>query len=293
MSDHPSPPSPPLTPVLFVSHGAPTFALEPGKLGAKLQALGQALFTSSSSSSSPSPPRAILVISAHWQTSKPSVPTISTHRNPPTIYDFGGFDEALYQVTYPAAGPSSQLVQRTAECLLQAGFKNVEFDIDRGFDHGVWVPLLHLFPQANVPVYQVSMPMDLTPSRAVELGKSLAPLREEGVLIMGSGGSTHNLFEAMRTPPDAPTSSKAIEFAKWVRACILANDVDSLVEFSTLAPHAKWAHPTSEHYLPLLVAMGAATSGLSCNDEKVQLMEGGFTYGVMAMDAYLWGGPEV
>jgi len=289
MSDHPPPPSSPLTPVLFVSHGAPTFALEPGKLGAKLQTLGQALLKSS-----PSPPRAILVISAHWQTSKPSVPTILTHRNPPTIYDFGGFDEALYQLTYPAAGPSSQLVQRTAECLLQAGFKNVEFDNDRGFDHGVWVPLLHLFPQANIPVYQVSMPMDLTPSRAVELGRSLSPLREEGVLIMGSGGTTHNLFEAMRTPPDAPPSSKAMEFAKWVRTCILANDVQSLVEFSTLAPHAKWAHPTLEHYLPLLVAMGAATSGqLSCDDEKVQVMEGGFTYGVMAMDAYLWGGPEV
>jgi 4,5-DOPA dioxygenase extradiol len=92
---------------------------------------------------------------------------------------------------------------------------------------------------------------------------------------------------------NAPPSSKAMEFVKWVCTCILANDVQSLVEFSTLAPHAKWAHPTLEHYLPLLVAMEAATSRLGCNDEKVQVIEGGFTYGVMAMDAYLWGGPEV
>jgi 4,5-DOPA dioxygenase extradiol len=120
------------------------------------------------------------------------------------------------------------------------------------------------------------------------LGRALAPLRRhEGIFIVGSGGTTHNLFEGLRNPSTALASPKAIEFAKWVRKCVLANDSNSLMNYKSLAPHAEWAHPSLEHYLPLLVAMGASTSPL--DDEKVQVMEGGYTYGVLAMDAYLWG----
>lgn len=230
MSDHPPVGVPP--PILFVSHGAPTFALEPGNLGADLHKLGQTLLTSTTttstliSSSPPSSIRAILVISAHWQTSKSNSVTIMTHPSPPTLYDFGGFDDALYQLKYPASGPSQELVQRTVECLSKAGWNNVELDSKRGYDHGAWVPLLHLFPShpnTTIPVFQISMPRDLTPSRAIELGQALAPLRyEAGVFIVGSGGTTHNLFEGLRNPMYAPPSPKAMEFAMWVRKCIRA-----------------------------------------------------------------------
>lgn len=157
-------------PVLFVSHGAPTFALEPGVLGPALRQLGQQLTNI----------KAVLVVSPHWQTR--DVHVMSTAL-PQTIHDFGGFPAALYDLQYPAVGQPA-LAEQTEQLLTQAGW-TVHNDAQRGLDHGVWVPLRYLLPQANVPVFQVSMPIDLSTKGAFELGKSLSALRTQGVMIVG------------------------------------------------------------------------------------------------------------
>jgi 4,5-DOPA dioxygenase extradiol len=178
-------------PTLFVSHGAPTFALEPGLAGPSLTALGRAL----------SRPQAVLVVSPHWMT---PTPRVSTALQPATIHDFGGFDPTLYQLSYPARGHAT-LAQRTVELLNTAGWQ-AQADEHRGLDHGAWVPLRYLYPQADVPVFQVSLPSRLNAERAWSFGQTLAPLAKEGVLIVGSG--THHLAPrhqrlkvARRAPP--------------------------------------------------------------------------------------------
>jgi len=169
-----------LAPVFFISHGAPTFALEPGALGPRLHTLGQQL----------AGVKAVLVISPHWQTR--GVQVMST-ANPETVHDFGGFPEALYQLQYPAKGqPDTAAI--AAQLLTQAGFAPT-LDDHRGLDHGAWVPLLHLLPGAATPVFQVSMPHTLTTAQALRLGQALAPLRAQGVVILASGSMTHNLSE--------------------------------------------------------------------------------------------------
>ena len=227
-------------PVLFISHGAPTFAIEPGVLGPRLGALGEQLSDLS----------AVLVVSPHWQTRDV---TVMTSARPETVHDFGGFPSSLYELRYPAEG-QPDLAKEAARLLLEAGF-TTGLDDRRGLDHGAWVPLSHLLPQADVPVFQVSMPATLSTPQAVALGRALAPLREQGVAIIGSGSMTHNLYEIRQsgTRPQA----YAEEFASWVRAAVLANAVDSLVNYRALAPHAERAHPSQEHFLPLLVALGA------------------------------------
>ena len=166
------------TPVLFISHGAPTFALEPGRLGPLLQATGRAL----------PHPRAVLVVSPHWMTRGLRV---STNAAPATVHDFGGFDPALRQIQYPAPG-APDVAARAIELLRAAGW-DAQPDAAQGLDHGVWVPVRYLFPQADVPVFQVSLPAGVGPAQALALGRALQPLRDEGVLIVGSGSLTHNL----------------------------------------------------------------------------------------------------
>ena len=257
-------------PVLFISHGAPTFAIEPGVLGPRLQALGEQLADL----------KAVLVVSPHWQTRDVKV---MTSVQPETVHDFGGFPSRLYTLQYPAAG-QPDLAQEAARLLADAGF-NVGFDERRGLDHGAWVPMMHFLPQANVPVFQVSMPVTLDTAQAVNLGKALAPLRKQGVMIIGSGSMTHNLYEFRQsgTRPEA----YAQEFAGWVREAVLANAVDSLVNYRALAPHAVRAHPTEEHFLPLLVALGA-----QAEDDALQVVDGGITHGVLSMESYAWGMPQ-
>ena len=254
-------------PVLFVSHGAPTFALEPGRLGPRLQALGSQL----------SGVKAILVVSPHWQTHGVAVTTTA---KPETIHDFGGFPSALYALQYPVAG-EPRLALEAARALSRAGLA-AGVDEKRGLDHGAWVPLLYLRPDADVPVFQVSMPIDLTTASALGLGQALAPLREQGVLILASGSMTHNLYEFRgATTVEAPY---AREFVAWARQAIVDQDVDNLVAYRRQAPHAERAHPTEEHFLPLLVAMGARDQ-----DEAVQVLDGGITYGMLSMESYAWG----
>ena len=261
----------PHLPVLFVSHGSPMFAVEPGEAGPQLARLGSTLPR----------PRAVLVLSPHWMT--PGGVRVTGSAAPETIHDFGGFPPELYRIQYPAPG-APELAAR-AVGLLQASGWTAALDPQRGLDHGAWVPVRHLFPRADVPVLQVSMPRDLDAAGAVRLGRSLAPLSDEGVLLVGSGSITHNLFEVFRAP-GVPEAGYAREFVAWARNAVTHHDEQALVDYLHAAPHAQRAHPTSEHYLPLPFAFGAASP-----DAPVQVIDGGMTYGVLAMDAYLFGEP--
>jgi 4,5-DOPA dioxygenase extradiol len=251
-------------PALFVSHGAPTFALDPGLLGPKLEQLGEQLADLS----------AVAVVSAHWQTDRVRVMRSAV---PETLHDFGGFPAALYQLRYPAPG-APLLASETATLLKAAGIE-ASLDERRGFDHGAWVPLLYLLPQAQVPVYQVSMPFDLDAQGALQLGRALRSLRERGVLIMGSGSLTHNLREIGLSDPKA--MQYAAEFTAWIRAHLEKRDLQALVEYRRRAPHAERAHPTEEHFLPLLVALGASSDA-----DAITVLDGGMTYGVLSMESY-------
>jgi 4,5-DOPA dioxygenase extradiol len=256
-------------PVLFVSHGAPTFALEPGLLGPALTALGERLPDLA----------AVLVVSAHWQTQ--GVRVMSTAA-PETIHDFGGFPASLYRLQYPAPGAPAMGAE-TAKLLAAAGF-TVSLDERRGLDHGAWVPLRFLFPRANVPVFQVSMPHDLDASGAVRLGRALRAMRDRGVMIVGSGSLTHNLHEFR--PNATQEAAYARKFSGWIQEQVLGGNLGAIEHYRSEAPHAARAHPSEDHFLPLLVAAGASDPS-----DAVSLIDGGIVHGVLSMDSYTWGMP--
>jgi 4,5-DOPA dioxygenase extradiol len=255
-------------PALFVSHGSPMFAVEPGQLGPTLERVGRGLPDI----------EAVLVVSPHWQTHGVRVAAAAA---PAVIHDFGGFPPALYHLDYPAPGAPA-LAEDAARLLADAGF-DVAVDRSRGLDHGAWVPLRYLFADADVPVFQVSLPHDADAADALALGRALAPLRERGVLIVGSGSLTHNLYEVRRQIDDP---GYAQVFADWVHAAVLRRDVEALLDYRRRAPQAGRAHPTQEHFLPLLVALGA-----SADDDRIDLLSGGMTYGVLSMDSFGFGLP--
>lgn len=257
-------------PTLFVSHGAPSFALDPGLAGPRLTALGRSL----------SRPRAVLVVSPHWMTATPEV---GTTEQPETIHDFGGFAPALYQLIYPAPGHPA-LAERAARLLADGGWP-VRVDGRRGLDHGAWVPLMHLFPEADIPVFQVSLPAHLDAESAWALGRALAPLAEQGVLIVGSGSLTHNLYEFRGGHGDDQPYVKA--FAAWVREAVEQADGVRLRRTLVDAPQAQRAHPTAEHFWPLLVAAGASDTG--SGPAPATTIEGGIAHGMLSMDSYLFG----
>jgi len=259
---------PHVLPTLFVSHGAPTLALEPGATGPALSAIGETLPR----------PEAILMVSAHWETARPAV---STAQQPETIHDFGGFPQALYRLQYPAPG-APELARRLKEVLDAAGLA-CDLDPRRGLDHGAWVPLRYLYPQADVPVTQLSIQPQLTTQHHYRMGEALRPLTSEGVLIIGSGSLTHNLYEFRLSAGKQPPQDYAVQFQRWIYETILAGDVAALIDYRRRAPHAVRAHPTEEHFLPLFVALGAAGGAGAArriNDEM--------TFGALAMDAYVF-----
>jgi 4,5-DOPA dioxygenase extradiol len=256
-------------PSLFVSHGSPMFAIEPGQAGPQLAQLGRELPR----------PQAVLVLSPHWITRGVRVTTTET---PETIHDFGGFPEALYGIQYPAPGATA-VAMRALELLNADGWQPTP-DNERGLDHGAWVPVRHLYPDADVPVFQVSMPHTLDGAGAIRLGRTLAPLADEGVLIVGSGSITHNLYELRRDADESDGEPYATEFVEWARAAVTSHDGDALANYLQSAPHARRAHPTPDHYLPLPFAFGASEAGA-----PVKVIDGGMTYGVLAMDAYVFG----
>ncbi|MDX8385990.1 MAG: class III extradiol ring-cleavage dioxygenase [Gallionella sp.] len=257
-----------MMPTLYVSHGAPTLAIEPGETGVAFRKLGEQL----------PKPSAILVISAHWET---SIPTVSCVRQPETIHDFQGFPDEMYKLQYPAPG-APELAKSVALALQQAGI-TVQTDDTRGLDHGAWVPLSSMYPQADIPVTQLSLQPDKSPAWHIALGHALRPLREQGVLIVGSGSITHNLDALFKHPQGEPVPAWVTEFCDWMAAKIADGDKESLKAYRELAPHAVQNHPTDEHLLPLFVAIGAAT-----NIESAQRLNQVKTYGLLAMDMWLF-----
>jgi len=261
-------------PTVFVSHGSPMHALEAGAAGAAWAALGRRLGR----------PRAILVASAHSETLRPTFGAVA---QPETIHDFRGFPPPLYAIRYPA--PGAPEVAARARDLLQEQRIDVDIDAARGLDHGAWAPLLYAWPQADVPVAQVSLQTPRGPRHHLLLGKALAPLAREGVLIVGSGHLTHNLREmrSVRDTSVGPAEPYVAQFQDWVRECIDAHDLDRLSGYRRLSAGGARAHPTEEHFLPLFIALGAAAEGYRA-ERLVDHVEGG----VMAMDAYLFHPPR-
>lgn len=230
-------------PALFVSHGAPLFALEPGDTGPALTRLGAEL-------RSRQPLRGVVVLSPHWMSQGLRV---MTGGQPATWHDFGGFPRPLYALQYPAPGDPA-LAEEVLQ-LLQAAGLPAQADAQRPYDHGAWVPLMHLFPQADVPVVQLSLPASAGPAEVLALGQALAPLREQGVLLLGSGSMTHNLgefFGGEREP--APYVGA---FSRWVESALERGDLPALLDYRRQAPHAQRAHSTEDHFLPLFFALGA------------------------------------
>ena len=226
-------------PALFVGHGAPTLALD-AKAGAPLAAWGREL----------PKPKALLVVSAHWEA---RAPTLGTITSVPLLYDFGGFPEPLYHVKY-AAPPAPALAPRVLALLEEAGL-GPEVARNRPWDHGVWTPLVHLFPAADVPLLQLSLVQGASPSAQLALGRALAPLRDEGVLVVGSGQIVHNL-RLRRFGGGAP-EAWARDFDAFVAGALERWDLAALEKWRD-APGAETSVPSDEHLAPLLVACGAA-----------------------------------
>ncbi|HEY1044279.1 MAG TPA: class III extradiol ring-cleavage dioxygenase, partial [Telluria sp.] len=231
-------------PSLFISHGAPTLAISDSPARHFLAQLGARLPR----------PAAILVASAHWETM--GGPAVSLAERPDTIHDFGGFPRELYEMRY--AAPGAPDVARAAALLLEQAGIPAGRDPSRGLDHGAWVPLTLMYPQADIPVAQVSVVHDATPADHERIGRALAPLREQGVLIIGSGSLTHNLYEFRGQPIDSPAPAWVREFAEWMKHALERGDSEALRNYRTQAPHSVKNHPTQEHLLPLYVALGAA-----------------------------------
>jgi len=253
-------------PSLFVSHGAPTLIIQDGPAHRFLAGYGAAL----------GKPSAILVASPHWESSDL---LLSTAEQPETIYDFYGFPKALYEISYAAPGAPA-VAARAAAMLRDAGLKGAE-DPNRGLDHGAWVPLHLMYPDADIPVAQISIQTGLGPTQQLAVGRALAPLRDEGVLIVGSGSATHNLAEFRGQAVDTPPPDWVTEFADWTHAALSEGRTNDLLAYRTTAPHAVRNHPTDEHFLPLITALGAG--GPNTRAERVHAST---TYGVLAMDAY-------
>jgi 4,5-DOPA dioxygenase extradiol len=247
-------------PSIFLSHGAPILA-DDDVWTAELANWSRDL----------PQPESILVVSAHWEAAPLTVGATETV---PLHYDFYGFPEKYYQVTYPAPG-APELAEAVAKILTAPG-RTIYQDPDRGLDHGAYVPLVEMYPEADIPVLQVSMPT-LDPSELFRLGQKLAPLRKEGVMIIGSGFSTHNLRAINSADPhaEAPPSWSS-EFDDWLHRSLMAGDLDALIDFENKAPAATIAHPRTEHFAPLFVALGAT----SCTSLNATTAIEGFWYGM-------------
>jgi len=260
--------SPTVVPALYVSHGAPLFAVDAGETGPALTRWGQGLRAQFPAL------RGVVIMSPHWMARTPQV---MTGPQPATWHDFGGFPPALYQLQYPA--PGAPALAQEVLALLQAAGVAAQGDAGRPFDHGAWVPLMHLFPEADLPVVQVALPVGAGPAEVYALGAALRGLRSQGVLVMGSGSMTHNLaefFGGAREP--APY---VIAFSRWIESALERGDLQALLNYRSLAPHAERAHPTEDHFLPLFFALGAAGDDLHANYLSREVM-----YSMLAMDAF-------
>lgn len=255
-----------MLPSLFISHGSPMLALTEAPARDFLRGFGHSLPR----------PKAILVASAHWETRAPAVNAVARNE---TIYDFGGFPRALYELTYNPPG-DPKLAEHISDLLCAAGLQSA-VDHTRGLDHGAWVPLFLAYPDADIPVLQVSVQSHLGPAHHYQLGQALAPLRDEGVLIIGSGSWTHNLRRLARGAIDAPEPPDVAAFSDWMDTALVEGRRCDLLTYRTKAPYAVEHHPTEEHLLPLFVAMGAGGEAA-----KPARIHKSVTYGALRMDAY-------
>jgi len=253
-------------PSVFLSHGSPMHALQAGPAGEAWKALGRSLAR----------PRAILIASAHWET---DLPMLTGSAKPQTIHDFYNFPEPLYRLRYPAPG-EPEVARRAQALLREAGF-GASIDGTRGLDHGAWAPLLYAYPEADVPVVQISVQPALGARHHFQLGKALRPLADEGVLLIGSGHLTHNLRDWARGQ-GAP-APYAREFQAWVFDKVNQASLEELLEYRSRSPHGVRAHPTDEHFLPFFFALGAAPE--HARPERVY---DAIDSGVLAMDAYVF-----
>lgn len=269
--------STPSFPPLFISHGSPMTALEPREAGAFMAALGRTLDRRFGR------PRAVLVVSAHSLARTPVLLAGARHH---AVYDFGGFDPALRTLRYEAAGaPGLAAEIRTLAASAGVVIETIE---QGGLDHGAWVPLRYLYPEADVPVLPLAFVPTQQPSAQFALGALLRPLADDGVLIIGSGSLTHNLrlvFGAGRPPAiDAPELEASAAFRAWFLARSAARDWPALLDYRAQAPHAALMHPSDEHLLPWFVAAGAGG-----RDAAPERLHASLTFGSLAMDAYAFG----
>lgn len=281
-----------LLPAIYVSHGSPMLAIDPGPTGAAFDALGARLRALK--------PKAVLVISAHWIYSTLAV---GTRTRQEAWHDFGGFPRELYALRYDAPG-SPDLAARVKSLIEAAAIPGAGFvaeDEDRPLDHGAWMPLRHFFPDADVPVVQLAFNPYLSPATQIEIGRALAPLRAEGVLVIGSGSFTHNLQEVFgggeRKAQHGPETEPYVDaFRGWMadalNEALATGDTGRIADYRTQAPFARRAHPTDEHLLPFYVTLGAAigADAKAGQDASVARVADEVTYGVLAMDTFVFDG---
>lgn len=259
-----------MLPSLFISHGAPTLPLDNCPAREFLKGLGAA---------GPRP-RAILAVSPHWDNEAPTINAVAVNN---TIHDFYGFPEALYRLAYPAPG-SPELAGRVRETLAAAGIK-AGVDEIRGLDHGAWVPLMLMYPKADLPVVQLGVRTPLGPQHHLKLGRALMPLRDEGVLVFGTGSYTHNLRALDRGRLNGPEAPWVTAFSDWVHAALTEGRTADLISYRKLAPYAAQAHPEEDHFMPLFVALGAGGEGA-----RAERLHRSTTFGTLRMDAYAFHG---
>ncbi len=254
-----------MLPALFVSHGAPTLPFDDVPARDFLRDLGRGL----------GKPRAILVASAHWDTPAPMVNAVAVNS---TMHDFRGFPRPLYDLRYAAPG-NAPLTADVSSRLAAAGLP-VRTDGARGLDHGAWVPLSLMYPKAEIPVVQLSVQGRAGAAHHIALGRALAGLRQDNVLVLGSGGFVHNLGRL--EPPGSPEPDWAREFSAWMHDRLMARDEAALAGYRRLAPHAVLAQPSEEHFMPLFFAYGAG-------GDKTERLHASHTFGSLRMDAYAFG----
>lgn len=298
-----------MLPALYVSHGSPMLAIEPGPVGPAFAALGERLRAEQ--------PRAVLVISAHWIYSTLAVTTAERQQ---AWHDFGGFPPELYALRYDAPG-SPALAGRVKALIEAAGIPGAGFvalDEARPLDHGAWLPMRYFFPKADLPVVQLALNPYLDPAVQIEIGRALAPLRDEGVLVVGSGSFTHNLREVFREERPSQHGVDAEPYVEAFRGWMVqaldealrTDDTARISRYRSEAPHARRAHPTDEHLLPFFVALGAALGPAAgaagapapakaaeaaqaanvTKGAKVERATDAVTYGVLAMDTFVFEG---
>ncbi|MFM0288542.1 DODA-type extradiol aromatic ring-opening family dioxygenase [Paraburkholderia megapolitana] len=255
-------------PALFLSHGAPTLPIDPSMPSGEFAALSTQLPR----------PDAILMLSAHWGT---AAPVASTAQQPETIHDFYGFPRALYEIRYPAPG-APDVARRAAAQLSEQGL--LATTQSHGLDHGAWVPMLLMFPAADIPVAQLSIQPHMDAAHHFRVGRALRALKDDGVMVIGSGQITHNLRSADFSAGPDDADPRVAEFTDWFEERLAARDIDALLDYRSRAPHAVLMHPTDEHLLPVFAALGAAD-----DDYTLSVQSLGTYQRTLAMTNYVFG----